>query len=88
MSTVIAQFDGTNGVTIGSTDSTGAQASGTSTSASISADGTLVAFQSGASNLVDGDTNGVAAREEREFSRTDGAARVIRRDIGLCCIDD
>ncbi|MET3695127.1 TolB family protein, partial [Methylobacterium goesingense] len=48
----------TGTVTRVSTDSTGAQATGgTSTAASISADGTRVAFQSTATNLVTGDTN-------------------------------
>src|SRR5690606_11863360 len=38
--------------------SDGAQGNGISTTASISADGRFVAFQSAASNLVPGDTNG------------------------------
>ncbi|WP_306424603.1 Hint domain-containing protein, partial [Methylobacterium goesingense] len=50
---------GTGTTTRVSTDSTGAQATGGggSTGASISADGTRVAFQSTATNLVAGDTN-------------------------------
>jgi flagellin-like hook-associated protein FlgL len=43
-----------------STNSTGSQTSaGSSSAAAISADGRFVAFHSAASNLVDGDTNGV-----------------------------
>jgi Tol biopolymer transport system component len=42
-----------------SVDSSGAQADGISYAASISSDGRYVAFQSGATNLVPGDTNGV-----------------------------
>jgi hypothetical protein len=41
-----------------SVDSTGAEGDGDSYSASISSDGRYVAFYSGASNLVAGDTNG------------------------------
>ncbi|MFD1281513.1 Hint domain-containing protein, partial [Methylobacterium goesingense] len=48
----------TGNTTLVSTDSTGAQASSISSNASISADGTRVAFQSTATNLVAGDTNG------------------------------
>jgi hypothetical protein len=43
-----------------SVSSTGAQANGASGPADISADGRFVAFQSAASNLVSGDTNGVS----------------------------
>jgi hypothetical protein len=43
-----------------SVDSTGAQGSGVSNNASISADGRYVGFNSGATNLVPDDTNGVA----------------------------
>ncbi len=43
-----------------SVSSTGAQANGASGPADISADGRIVAFQSAASNLVSGDTNGVS----------------------------
>jgi len=43
-----------------SVSSTGAQATGSSNECSISADGRYVAFQSNATNLVSGDTNGVA----------------------------
>ena len=49
---------GTGTTTRVSTDSAGAQSAGTSINASISGDGTRVAFQSNASNLVTGDTNG------------------------------
>jgi hypothetical protein len=42
-----------------SVDANGTQANGVSTTASISADGRFVAFQSGATNLVTGGTNGV-----------------------------
>jgi hypothetical protein len=45
-------------VTRVSVSSTGAQANGWSVQASISADGRYVVFQSGASDLVSGDTNG------------------------------
>ncbi|MET3694661.1 Hint domain-containing protein, partial [Methylobacterium goesingense] len=48
----------TGTTTLVSTDSTGALANNASAIAAISADGTRVAFQSTASNLVDGDTNG------------------------------
>jgi Tol biopolymer transport system component len=41
-----------------SVDSNGGQADSSSSEASISADGRFVAFQSAATNLVDGDTNG------------------------------
>jgi hypothetical protein len=41
-----------------SVDSSGAQGNGGSASAAVSADGRFVAFKSGASNLVSGDTNG------------------------------
>jgi Tol biopolymer transport system component len=41
-----------------SVSSAGAEANGSSTTPSISADGRFVAFQSAASNLVEGDTNG------------------------------
>src|SRR5689334_221677 len=43
-----------------SISSTGAQADGASTSPTISADGRFVAFLSEATNLVPGDTNGMA----------------------------
>ena len=43
-----------------SVDSAGNQANGVSTRPAISADGRFLAFESAASNLVDGDTNGVA----------------------------
>lgn len=43
-----------------STDAAGVQANGASRRATVSADGRYVAFQSDASNLVTGDTNGVA----------------------------
>jgi hypothetical protein len=43
-----------------SVDITGAQADGRSSQPAVSADGEIVAFESGASNLVEGDTNGVS----------------------------
>ncbi len=43
-----------------SVDIRGAQANGRSSQPAISGDGEIVAFESGASNLVEGDTNGVA----------------------------
>jgi hypothetical protein len=43
-----------------SVDSTGGQSNGFSDGATISADGSIVAFYSEASNLVSGDTNGVS----------------------------
>ncbi|MBI5362039.1 MAG: PD40 domain-containing protein [Planctomycetes bacterium] len=49
----------TFGVTMASTDSAGAQANGGSIAPSMSADARFVAFESDASNLVLGDTNGV-----------------------------
>lgn len=48
----------TNTTTLVSVDSIGAQANGSSNNPSISSDGRHVVFQSGASNLVAGDTNG------------------------------
>ncbi len=55
-----------------SVDSAGAQGNGWSVSADISADGRVVAFMSGASNLVPGDTNGVwnAFVHDRETGAT------------------
>lgn len=47
----------TGGIVLVSTDSAGAQANGESYSPDISADGRYVVFQSGATNLVAGDTN-------------------------------
>ncbi len=53
-------FDEGNGViSFASISSAGAQGNGDSTRPSISGDGRLVAFRTEASNLVDGDTNGV-----------------------------
>jgi len=48
----------TDAITRVSTDSSGNQGNGTSTSSSLSADGRYVAFDSTSSNLVSGDTNG------------------------------
>jgi Ca2+-binding RTX toxin-like protein len=48
----------TGAITRVSTDASGAQANGSSSSPSFSADGRFVAFISSASNLVTGDTNG------------------------------
>jgi Tol biopolymer transport system component len=55
-------FDEAGGVltTRASVDSTGVEANGRSSGASISSDGRFVTFVSDASNLVDGDTNGVS----------------------------
>jgi Tol biopolymer transport system component len=50
----------TGAITRVSVSSNGAEANGGSTSPAISADGRFVAFYSDASNLVSGDTNGVA----------------------------
>src|SRR5690606_7881643 len=55
-----------------SVDSDGAQGNGSSTTASISGDGRFVAFQSAASNLVPGDTNGATdvSADERRAGKT------------------
>ncbi len=54
-------YDSQSGVTTRvSVDSTGAQANGESTNPSISGDGRFVVFQSDATNLVNGDENGVS----------------------------
>ncbi len=50
----------TSSTTRVSVDSAGGQANGASFNAAISADGRFVAFESNATNLVQGDTNGVA----------------------------
>jgi Tol biopolymer transport system component len=50
----------TSSTTRVSVDSAGGQANGASFNAAISADGRFVAFESSATNLVQGDTNGVA----------------------------
>jgi len=61
-------FGGSNGMSRASVDSNGAQAQGGSYWAVISKDGRVVAFQSGAQNLVPGDTNGSQDIFVREFA--------------------
>ncbi len=63
-----------------STDSSGTQGNGSSTDASISADGNLVAFRSYATNLVAGDTNG--QRDIFIKNITTGVTTRISQDAG------
>lgn len=65
-----------------SIDSSGAEANGFSDSPSISADGRYVAFQSNASNLVSGDSNGVTDvfRHDRQTGAT---IRLSVNDAGV-----
>jgi len=70
--------DGTGGVTTRlSVAADGTQANGSSETASISADGRLVAFASNASNLVPGDTN----RAEDVFVRDVVAGTIVRASV-------
>ena len=64
-----------------SVDSSGAQSDGSSSASSISADGRFVAFDSDATNLVDGDTNGFADIFVHD-RQTDKTTRVSVRSDG------
>ncbi len=69
------------GLTIrASVGDTGQQANGSSTNASISADGRYVAFNSAASNLVPADTNGVADIFVRDLVA--GTTTLVSRPVG------
>ncbi len=70
-----------------SVSATGEQGNGESTDASISGDGRFVAFTSSASNLVDGDTNGVPDVFVRDL--VTGAVRCVSRNgSGVPANDD
>jgi hypothetical protein len=78
---------GTGATTRVSTDSTGAQTTGGSGSASISGDGTRVAFQSNANNLVADDTNGSTDVFEADVACYVTGTR-IRSDVGEVAVED
>ncbi|MBY0260554.1 Hint domain-containing protein, partial [Methylobacterium sp.] len=78
---------GTGATTRVSTDSTGAQTTGGSGSASISGDGTRVAFQSNANNLVADDTNGSTDVFEADVACYVTGTR-IRTDVGEVAVED
>jgi Ca2+-binding RTX toxin-like protein len=68
----------TGAVTLVSANSSGDEGNATSDSASISADGRYVAFASGASNLVPGDTNGDSDVFVKDLQT--GAVTLVSRD--------
>jgi Tol biopolymer transport system component len=71
-----------------SVDSTGAEADATSSYPSISTDGRYVAFASGATNLVAGDTNGYVDVFVHDSLEQDGDGRNAMPWIPLLLLDD
>ncbi|UCB56134.1 MAG: Ig-like domain-containing protein [Thiotrichales bacterium] len=71
-----------------SVDSSGVQGNGASVNASISDDGTFIAFESQATNLITGDTNGALSDIFRRDRTSPGLTELVSTADGITSGDD